>query len=304
MPDRVANRALPHAPQSGLLTSSRTGTAAIPVRVVSVPARSWGDYVLSAVPVAVAILGWYATNALAARARRRQFRLEVLNNARIAVADGIRRAQVWLASMVGGTAVPSMFLRAAPPGSPVPWLQAAGEMAGPIGAAAVQASQWIMRLEEYEALFPGTAAVRRELMDGQQALLRVYAAVVHAVQCARLIPVGNDTWHGAFLDTCDVLRARTSEHANLMQDLLDHVQDIGLSPIIKTPAAARVPPERLGARVERNPDGSLSIQGWSAGPGLEDLEAFAQEFIAWAQQPRASSAAFTRAAPGQRGSPQ
>lgn len=122
----------------------------------------------SYVAVSIAVAGWIATHILTLRAQTRNLRLQVLDRARGEATEALRAGQSWFSSLATTVILADVSLHLEQQGMTADWNSHVQKIL--ILQHSVPTA-WIMRLEEYEILFPEAAPVRERLVGRQRTIM-------------------------------------------------------------------------------------------------------------------------------------
>jgi len=208
-----------------------------------------------AIPITIAVTGWVITHISTIRAQDRQLRNEILNQARLDITEAIRAYQSWL-SKVGAVlrttpATISMRKKAGlDPGLANhfdEWSKLFGSDAG---------VAWLLRLEDYEILFPETATVRDQLAERDRAFKR---GLSNFTTRAAEVMIGKEEAEAGLRRLCDELVEQQADLTALAEDLRIHLQNVTLSEITGNSIPERRPMNPSVPVIVRDPDGNLRI---------------------------------------------
>lgn len=207
-------------------------------------------------PVAVTVGGWIATHVLSLRAQRRTLRMQVLDRARSEVTRELRAAQTWARRVASATTAVDMLDRAGERGEILPASHLDERIEQLKELRASQPLDWAMRLEEYEILFPETAAVRRDLMERQRQL---HLLLWRCILLRTGVLARPEDGHVAAREAASSARDQEA----LIQDLMIHLQNQALSEVMDREVPPRSPPapnDRPLPRITAGANGVLRIE--------------------------------------------
>jgi hypothetical protein len=202
------------------------------------------------IPSAIVVAGWILTHLLTLRAQRVNLRLQALDRARNEISRELRTAQSGCGKIVA--AVMEIETRGGNPD----WRT---HSQGSISLLQAAPHEWISRLEEYEILFPETAAVRERLVGRQRSILeRLSALTGHLTNAA--FGLNSVDERRAILAAAQRWLADVHDQSALLEDMIVHLQNEALSKITGRRIPARIPRDQTLPRIVKHEDGLLWIE--------------------------------------------
>jgi len=208
------------------------------------------------VAIGIAVAGWVATHILTLRAQRKTLRLQVLDRARNEITRELRAAQAWCGKVVTMVMIAATNLEFESRGAGVDWKYQAQQA---LELLRTSPADWLMRLEEYEILFPETAAVRERLAGRQRAIfervskssgdLSSSAFGLNSLQDRQALFHQGETW-----------LADVHDQSALLEDLVVHLQNEALSAITDRRIPTRIPRDPKLPKIVKGQDGLLWIE--------------------------------------------
>jgi len=210
----------------------------------------------SYVAVSIAVAGWIATHILTLRAQTRNLRLQVLDRARGEATEALRAGQSWFSNLATTVMLADAGLHLEQQGMTPDWnshVQKVLVLQHSVPTA------WIMRLEEYEILFPDAAPVRERLVGRQRTIMSKTSGFL-----SQLMPsaFGKGSPASRQQTIAEALKWLPDVHdqASLMEDLIVHLQNCALQDITGRKVPARIPRDPNLPRIVKGADGFLWIE--------------------------------------------
>jgi len=124
------------------------------------------------IAVSIAVTGWIVNHILSIRAQEKNLKNQIMNNARLEITKAIRDYQDWLGVVV--TKVMALPISVATEEKlwPVEWVPISFELSDIFWKGKSQSS-WILRLEEYDILFPQFRECRELMAKREQNLFDI-----------------------------------------------------------------------------------------------------------------------------------
>lgn len=206
-------------------------------------------------PLIAVVIGWVATYALSLRAQTRNLRLQVLDRARNEITKALHTAESWFSEIIGTVTAQSMLAVAPEMAVGRDWKPTISKFVSLLERAPYE---WIFRLEDYEILFPETAAVRERLVGRQReiqgALSRFSSAfmtIAHGE--SPNIPMAE------LFEKAATWMADVYDQQALLGDLAVHLQNAALSKITGRSVPARIPRDTTLPKIVQGEDALLWI---------------------------------------------
>jgi hypothetical protein len=221
-------------------------------------ATTWLDVLKWSLPMVIVVAGWLVNHVLATRAQRKALRLQVLDRARLEMVQALRDCQQWINKTMSAL----HFARelASLPLGDSPWSPATEELWDLINHDA-PAYRWVLRLEEYEILFPETRGVRLELERRTRAHSKL---VLTLYQTLHQVDWIGPAYKGDRRELAERVLADAGPlrvQGELIGDLIIHIQNLALHRISGRKVPLRRPADRGAERVEVDPhSGDLVIR--------------------------------------------
>jgi hypothetical protein len=198
--------------------------------------------------VAVASTGWYVSH----RNQKNLFRIQVRNTARGEIVSALRKRQDYISKLSN---IIAPLVIGWKDGSSTFWGE--GRWRDAVSKYASlnsdDAALWILRLEEYEVVFPKTTKCRLELVGRSIETTTDIAQFFIALREPA-------TRHDAIV-SAEGLHDRLEDENALTEDLLIYVQNEALGSVFGVRAPFRRPPDQRVVRIVVGAGGNLEIVG-------------------------------------------
>lgn len=203
------------------------------------------------VSVIVAVVGWWATARNTFKNQKKQLHFQMLNEARRVVVEATREYQSWLSScrIAVGLLQGQVDVEKAVPIA-VNWSRTQNELKTKMYSGH-SSSAWLMRLEEYEALFPEMRPIRLELFTPMRHIDEKLGDLAQAI--------GDETTRYTAIESRHVVGDLMDDMSALLEDICVYVQNRTFHEITGVRAPFRVPLDPDVPRIVQMEDGSLKI---------------------------------------------
>lgn len=207
--------------------------------------------------VSVAVSGWLVSHFLALRAQRENFHNQLLDRARMEIGRALGRYQDWL-SLIYTTLIWVNTTATLEAGGIPPAWDAIRARVTELFADHRAGSEWSISLEEYEALYPETAGVRRTLLERERRVLEILSTLSSDLMAA--------TFPGTPIDRRRKLATWAQSQQQylvdqeaLISDLRVHLQNASLRRITGVAVSLRTPADPTVPVMVHDVDGTLII---------------------------------------------
>ena len=212
------------------------------------------------------LTGWFVSARFSEKAQERLFLHDIINAARLDLAEQIRVEQTWISDLYGlgfkfRLALDSARLSPTPPTplqaplaaqrEQLEWLNHNASARASLYRNQGPGRMLTMRLEEYELLFPETRHVRMQLNCRRRDIVNLYTRLVGDI----MYPARREAAVAA-------IEARVSEdmdYSAVLQDLLGHIQSASLGRITGGSIPPRAPQDPNLPLMVMREDGQLHI---------------------------------------------
>jgi hypothetical protein len=207
-------------------------------------------------PLIVVVVGWVVTHFLSLRSQTTNLRLQVLDRARNDITKELRSAESWCSQLIGILTAQSMLAETPELAVRRDWKPAIPKVVSLLEGAPYE---WISRLEDYEILFPETAAVRERLVGRQR---EIHGELSRFSSAFMSLAYGErpDTPMAALFENAAKWIADVYDQQALLGDLGVHLQNAALSKIVGRTIPARIPRDAALPKIVRGKDGLLWIE--------------------------------------------
>jgi hypothetical protein len=205
------------------------------------------------VSVGIVLIGWFATHILTLRAQKLNLRLQVLDRSRQEIIKEMRVAQDWYRRVTTALVVAEVHHGAVLLGVSPAWREHVDNIVALLNPVP---ATWILRLEEYEILFPETAVVPERLLDRQRSIVQRISSFSSGLMKAAFLP---EERAALFRESIGWLED-VHDQAFLLEDMALHLQNETLSKIAGRRIPARPPRNPSLPKVIRGKDGLLCIE--------------------------------------------
>jgi hypothetical protein len=209
------------------------------------------------IAVIIAVLGWIITHALTIRAQNKNFINQVINHARIQITEAIRDYQDWLNKVHVKISAASFDVVLEEQGVSVDWWKKIAEFREEL-LTDRSSSRWILRLEEYEIIFPETAECRRDLLDRQRQIRKYLGLFLKELLSGSIDPAALQKRKKA-TEKAEEDSEIVLDQLALMEDLRIYLQNRCLSSFTGNKVPERNPEDLSLPRLVKDENGNLLI---------------------------------------------
>ncbi len=210
----------------------------------------------------IAVAGWVISHWLTLRAQRKNFQDQLLDRARMEIAHALHRYQDWLGLIYTTLMWANSNAAIEAKGAAIGW-DLVKKQAQDLLHRHREGSEWSLSLEEYESLFPETAAVRVALLARENEILKILSKLSTDLTTA--------TFPGAALKSrLDLAEWAVKQESyvfdqqSLIADRRVHLQNASLHRITGAKVRLRQPTDLSLPMIVPGPDGRLQIAPASA----------------------------------------